>query len=176
MNLEGIPHVLERLPSCAVIGAFALAARGHVRQTIDFDFLTTDARALDERTWSPLRARRIPVAVRRGELDDAFAGVASIQLAAIDVDVLVGWERWQQEIIERAEPMTIAGMELRIATVPDLVLLKLWAGGYGDMQDAVHLLELAHPEEISARLGAALPHLPEDVTRRWNRLLAELGG
>lgn len=176
MNLDGLPHVLERLPSCAVVGAFAMAARGYVRQTIDFDLLTTDARALDEGTWAPLRARRISVVVRRGELDDPIAGVATIELPAIDVDVLIGWERWQQDIIDRAEPMPIFGMDLRIPTLPDLLLLKLWAGGYGDLQDVAKLIELGEPDEISAHLGGALPHLPEEVTRRWNRLLAELGG
>lgn len=41
MNYLLVADIAARLKSCAVVGAYALAARGYVRQTADFDLLTT---------------------------------------------------------------------------------------------------------------------------------------
>ncbi|HVR44845.1 MAG TPA: hypothetical protein VMS56_15545 [Thermoanaerobaculia bacterium] len=175
MNLDGLPRILDRLESCAVIGGFAMAARGRVRTTIDLDLLTTDARALDDRTWSPLRAQRTEVEIRRADLDEPVAGMVRVRLPGIDVDVVIGWDRWQQEIVERAETMPIAGMALPVATTDDLILLKLYAGGVDDMHDVANLLGLEPDGELVRRVDEALRDLPKEMGRRWWRLRAELG-
>jgi len=48
MPISEIPRALDALGvSYALIGGRALIARGYVRLTVDFDFLTTDKRVLD---------------------------------------------------------------------------------------------------------------------------------
>jgi hypothetical protein len=53
MKIEPVVRVLEGLGApYALIGGYAIAARGFARSTIDLDLLTTDARVLDTSTWS----------------------------------------------------------------------------------------------------------------------------
>lgn len=53
MKIEPVLRVLERLGApYALIGGYAVAARGFARSTIDLHLLTTDPRVLDPFTWS----------------------------------------------------------------------------------------------------------------------------
>ena len=48
MNIEPVLRVLDDLGApYALIGGYAIAARGFARSTIDLDLLTTDPRVLD---------------------------------------------------------------------------------------------------------------------------------
>jgi hypothetical protein len=172
VNLDLVARIANRLHSCAVVGAYALAARGYVRQTKDFDLMTTDRSALDTRLWNDVRHDGFEVDVRKGDLEDPLAGVVRFSGDA-PIDLVVAKYKWQQQVIERAEPMRVETATLRVPRTPDLILLKLFAGGYGDMHDIARLLDIGPREPLVAEVTAALSDLPEEMRGRWERLLRE---
>lgn len=55
MTIAPVQRVLESIQvPYALIGAHAMAARGHPRFTVDLDLLTTDTRVLDPALWTDL--------------------------------------------------------------------------------------------------------------------------
>jgi hypothetical protein len=174
MNLELVARVASHLESYAVVGAYALAARGYVRQTADFDLMTTDPAALRTETWEDVARSGIEVSVRKGDADDPLAGVVRIRSHDSSIDVVVAKYRWQQSVIERAETIEVSGIELRIPKTADLILLKLFAGGYGDLHDVARLLETRPREELLTEVDTALAGLPDEMRQRWERLLREI--
>ena len=112
MNIEPVQRVLDGLgASYALIGAHAMAVRGYPRFTVDIDLLTSDERVLGESTWCGLRrAGAAAVDPRRGDAEDPLGGVVHILLAdGTDVDVVVSKWSWEAKVIERAEPVALAG-------------------------------------------------------------------
>lgn len=171
MNLDLIQRITSRLRSCAVIGAYALAARGYVRQTRDFDLLTTDRTALDPKTWDDIRREGIRVDVRKGELDDPLAGVVRFESDSL-IDLVVGKFKWQEALIDRAETVSVESTTLRIPRSADLILLKLFAGGAGDLHDIGALLEIGPREPLIKDVAAALADLPDEMHARWEAMLS----
>lgn len=155
----------------ALIGATALAAHGVARSTYDMDLLTTDARVLEPAAWTGLAAgAHCDIDVRRGDVDDPLAGVVRVsRTGERDVDVIVGRSSWQREVIERATHTELGGLRLRIVTAPDLVLLKLYAGGAQDLWDIEQLLAAGNREAIVAEVESRLSLLPADARDTWGR-------
>lgn len=172
MNLDLVRSVGERFSSWAVVGAYALAIRGYVRQTVDVDLLTTDRSALYDPSWNDLRGSGARVEVRLGDYDDPLGGVVRIRHEQMDIDVVIARYGWQKQLIDRAEEIDVAGVSLRVPPVADLILLKLFAGGYGDMQDVAALLELNHERDVEAAVSFALSGLPAEMGERWQSVLA----
>lgn len=138
----------------ALVGAAAMSAHGALRSTLDIDLLTTDSRVLDAELWSDLRVHA-GVDVRRGDAEDPFAGVVRFERPNERVvDLLVGRTAWQRRAVARAEPLSIEGVSLRVATPVDLVLLKLFAGGAQDAWDVRELLEALAPNAWAPRSSA----------------------
>lgn len=138
----------------ALVGAAAMSAHGALRSTLDIDLLTTDLRVLDAELWSDLRVHA-GVDVRRGDAEDPFAGVVRFERPNERVvDLLVGRPAWQRRAVARAEPLSIEGVSLRVATPVDLVLLKLFAGGAQDAWDVRELLEALAPNAWAPRSSA----------------------
>lgn len=173
MILDVVPTVAARLQSHAVIGAYALAARGYIRHTSDFDLLTTDRSALTTAKWADLTDRGVHVDIRRGDRDDPLGGVVRIQSDTFSIDVVVAKYKWQQMVIDRAEEMAIAGTRLRVPLTRDLVLLKLFAGGYGDLHDIDRLLATDRRPELITDVTDALRDLPPEMNERWQKLLRD---
>jgi len=173
MTIEPVTRVLDAAGiAYALIGAHAMAARGYPRFTIDIDLLTTDIRALDAATWVALIEAGARVDRRRGDDDDPLAGVVRTVLPdATNVDVVVGRWRWEQELVARAEPMTVLGVTIGVPATSDLILLKLAAGGHLDLHDAAALLELEERERVVAEVEARLDDVRPDVRSRWRDLL-----
>ena len=142
MSIEPVQRVLRSIDAPhALIGAHAMAARGYPRFTIDIDLLTPDRRVLAPSLWTPLVETGAAVDPRTGDADDPLAGVVHILLSdGTDVDLVVARWKWEAAVIERAEPMQIAGTEIKVPRTSDLILLKLAAGGYTDLHDAAALL------------------------------------
>lgn len=156
---------------CA-IGASALAAHGVSRSTQDIDLFTTASKALDRSSWQGLPAD-VRHELRRGDLLDSLGGLVRFQAPEdTDVDLVVGKFRWQTAIVGRAIPTVIEGRALRVVTAPDLVLLKLHAGGAKDEWDIGELLVHAD-EELIASVEAKLGDLPDDARVLWQRLRSE---
>ena len=160
----------------ALIGGHALAARGYPRFTIDIDLLTTDVAVLDAALWRPLEDAGAEVERRRGDSSDPLAGVVHVLLDdATDVDIVVARERWQADVVARAEVLTIApGVDLPVPDAADLILLKLAAGGTLDLRDAAALLATNRERLVAiveSRLTDAAPG-PEAMAC-WQQVLAQ---
>ena len=150
----------------ALIGAAALAAAGVARSTYDVDLLTTDARSLGEDVWTEVRAGGASVEIRRGDADDPLLGVVRISSAGErPVDLIVGRFGWQQRAIERAESL---GSGPPVVKPSDLILLKLYAGGFQDLWDIEQLLALPQAAAVGAQVEADLQDLPLDARQRWS--------
>lgn len=173
MNAAPVVELLERLGArCALVGAHAMAVRGYPRFTVDVDFMTSDARVLDAVTWEPLGRSGAAVTIRKGDHDDPLGGVVHLLLAdGTDVDVVLAKWQWEAEVIARADFVTLAGVVVRVPRTSDLILLKLAAGGYGDLQDAAALLALGDAEATTLEVEAHIASVRPDVRALWRDLL-----
>jgi hypothetical protein len=174
MNLEPVRRVLDVLGApYALIGGHALAARGYPRFTVDIDLLTTDRRVLERRIWFPLIDAGAVVDARRGDDDDPLAGVVHVVLPdGTDVDLIVGRWAWEGGVIERAELVTVApGVDIPVPIVSDLILLKLAAGGFADLQDAAALIATGDRRAVVADVESRIDEVRPDVRETWRRLL-----
>jgi hypothetical protein len=148
-----------------------MAVHGVSRGTRDIDLLTLDPRCLDPATWVPLEPEGIATTLRRGEDDDPLAGV--VRLAGADqttLDVVVGRAAWQAEALERAGEREIEGVGVPVVGAPDLILLKLYAGGSQDMWDIEQLLAGPGRPALVADVEARVAALPDDARRLWARI------
>ena len=159
-------YLLERDVSFAVIGAQALLVRGVARFTHDTDFLTLDRTVLAPAFWTELAGAKVEV--RRGDLLDPLMGVVRIRFEDDQVDIVVGKFKWQRVAVERADLLDFEGVALPVVQKPDLVLLKLFAGGPQDLWD-VHAL-LAIDDSIKTDVDRLIVDLPDDVQESWRRL------
>ena len=173
MNLDPVRRVLDTLGSrYALIGAHAMAARGYPRFTLDVDLLTDDPRVLDASHWKPLVRDGAQVDARRGDPDDPLGGVAHLLLPdGTDVDIVVGKWKWEADLIERAEEISIGGAPIRVPSSGDLILLKLAAGGTLDLRDAAALLAIGDRDRIVSEVDAHIDDVRPDVRAAWRDLL-----
>jgi hypothetical protein len=176
MNPEPVLAVLESLGTpYALIGAHAMAARGYPRFTVDIHFLATDPRVLDRATWSGLERAGAAIDPRRGDADDPLAGVVHILLAdGTDVDVILARWTWEARLVDRAERMTIAGVEVPVPGTSDLILLKLAAGGYLDQRDAASLLAIGDRQTLAREIEARIDEVRPAIRDAWQELLASV--
>ena len=168
--LSQITTVLDeaRVPH-AIIGATALTVYGVNRSTLDLDLFTTSPACLDSSFWTVL-ASPVEVDVRRGDLTDPLAGVVRFQApGAQPIDLVVGKLIWQRELIERALP---AGNGPPVVRLPDLILLKLYAGGPQDAWDIQQLLERTDRAETLREVEENLPKLPSRCAAFWQKILS----
>jgi hypothetical protein len=142
--------------SALLIGGLAVSAWGHVRATEDIDFVSSlSPDALRQR----LADHRISTELRRGDrLEGDIPWVLHGKLGSVSFQVLpplvpIAWEN--------ATRVTLpGGGELRIVALPDLIRLKLRAGGPRDLWDVAELLR-RYPEM-------------RDDARKWASELARL--
>lgn len=176
MNPEPVRRALDGLGvRYALIGAHAMAARGFPRFTLDVDLLTTDVRVLDASHWSALVQAGAQVDVRRGDADDPLAGVVHLLLRdGTDVDIVVGKWKWEADLIERAEEISIGAAPIGVPCTGDLILLKLAAGGTLDLRDAAVLLTLGDRDRVVREVEAHIGDVRPDVRAAWRDLLATL--
>ncbi len=172
--VERVAAILDRGDApYAVIGAAAMAARGVGRSTRDLDLLTLSTAWLDSTWWAPLTAAGTEVSVSRGDAADPLAGVVRFHAKGErPVDLVVGRYRWQQRILERAAPAVVGGTSLPTVLAPDIVLLKLYAGGSQDAWDIEQLLAGPDRESVLAAVGAELDDLPARCRGLWTRILS----
>ena len=165
--VEAVAHVLESIGAqFALIGGQAIAVRGYPRMTLDYDFLTSDARVLQAQTWESLVSNEgASVDTRKGDFDDPIAGVAHIQFPdGVEADVLLAKWKWEQAVIERAEPVDVGGVVVPVPSASDLILLKLAAGGPIDIQDVIALVALDRErmfQEVDSKVNSVRPSVSE---------------
>jgi hypothetical protein len=180
---ERVAHAARALGiDTALIGAAALAVHSYARGTEDIDLAT----AVDPRTQLAALARNLAetglhTQLRLPDDDDPLAGV------------LVVWERADEngepadmvEVINFFDPMRsllnparvaiaraveVSGTGLRCVTLPDLIALKLYAGGSGDLADIVQLLARNADADVDLIRSVAQPY---DAKERLEALIEE---
>jgi hypothetical protein len=173
--LETVASALDALGArFALIGGRAVIARGYIRATLDYDFLSTDRLVLDPASWSPLVAAGVGVDCRRGAFDDPIAGVTRLTFPDHGrADVLLAKWKWQAAVIDRAEPIEVEDRIIRVPLTGDLILLKLAAGGVMDLQDATILLRHGDRDGLIADVERHLPDLDRDAQTVWGRVKAD---
>jgi hypothetical protein len=177
MTIEPVRRVLDALGiPFALIGAHAMAARGYPRFTLDIDLLTTDVRVLDEAMWATLVVEGARITPRRGDAEDPLGGVVHIILTdGTDIDLIVAKWQWQADVLQRADTMTLFDGAVRVPAIGDLILLKLAAGGYGDLQDAAALLALGGAA-TRAHVNGVIQDVRPDVRQEWETLQSRVPG
>jgi predicted nucleotidyltransferase len=169
--LDAVLAYLEgRRVAAVVIGGVALAVHGIARATWDIDLLVVDRTVLEPRFWAAWSGPTPDV--RRGDADDPLAGVIRFSGATEPIDVVVGRDPWQRDLLARAVPITVGGRRLPVVDAADLVLLKLHAGGPQDLLDIELLVtaNVAIGREVDARLAA----LPKDLQALWRTVRSRI--
>jgi hypothetical protein len=141
---ERVAALLEkRNISAVVIGAIALAAHRYVRHTEDID-LGVDATVGQLRTLlSDLRSEGFEAVLHEPDADDPLGGLIDVSGPFGLVQIVSFANRFPAAIHDAldAEPARIRpGSALRLTPIPQLVALKLYAGGSQSKADIVELL------------------------------------
>jgi hypothetical protein len=133
--------------ACMVIGGVAASFLGRPRLTQDIDALVI----LDEDQWSVAVANAAQYGIVP-RIDGAieFARRARVLLlrhteSGIDIDVSLGGLVFEQTAITRSTVHDMAGVQVRLPSVEDLIVMKAIAHRPKDMQDIEGLLA-AHPD------------------------------
>jgi predicted nucleotidyltransferase len=159
----------RRIPF-AMIGAAAMAVHGVSRSTADVDLLTMDVSCLDGTMWRELEPSTT-VDARSGDADDPLRGIVRFARSGdVDLDLVVGRPAWQQEALSRATLRTED--EVPVVSLPDLILLKLYAGGSQDAWDIEQLLAVDVTGTAAVDVQARVALLPAASRRLWDRLRA----
>jgi hypothetical protein len=129
---------------------------------------------LDRATWTSIAEEGGLVDPRRGDHEDPLAGVVHILLAdSTDIDVILAKWKWEAAVIDRAELMSVRdGVTIRVPTLSDLILLKLAAGGFRDLQDAAALLQVGDRQALVNDVESRIRDVRPDVQDVWRDLIA----
>lgn len=166
---------------CAVIGAMALAVHNYPRATEDFDLATdVDPFRTLPAIAETLRARGYEVELVTPDAEDPLGGVLNVTGPDFGLVQVVNYENPfssrrtpATEAIRNATAGGIDGSRLRVVTLPDLIALKLYAGGPKSRADVAELLQRNAPVDLvairavceRARLGPQLEALLEELER-----------
>ena len=141
---ETVTGILKRHRIAAVvIGAVALAAYHYVRQTNDID-LGVNADLPTLRTLvEALRQAGFTAELRDPDGDDPLGGVIDVTGPFGLLQIISYGDRFPAVIddaLRTANLVVRAGSPLRLVPIPQLIALKLYAGGYKSKADIVELL------------------------------------
>ncbi|MFW5968557.1 MAG: hypothetical protein ACOCV2_13620 [Persicimonas sp.] len=134
----------------AVIGAMALGVHGYARGTDDFDLgvITSEPEEIFEQIVAELSAE-FDTDYRLPDASDPLGGVLTIEGAGMQPIEIVNFVNRDNLTLRSPGPAAVrhskAGLiedsPLKVVTLPYLVALKLFAGGFASLGDAVALLE-----------------------------------
>ena len=168
-----LAEVARILDACAIryalIGAGALAAHGVARSTYDIDLLTMDGGVLDAGLW--LSMSDATADIRTADAEDPLGGVVRFRRDDDrDVDLIVGRPAWQDQVVQRATPLRLPDVTVPVVTAPDLILLKLYAGGSQDAWDIEQLLAGSARGALIREVERHVSVLPPDGVSLWHAL------
>lgn len=155
---EDILGILKRhRVDAVVIGAVALAAYRYVRQTDDLDLGVNAETPTLRAVVESLRQSGYPAELREPDADDPLGGVIDVTGAFGHVQVVSFAGRFPaviEDAVRAAKLVVREGSPLRLAPIPQLIALKLYAGGHKSKADIVELLA-RNPELDLAEVRAA---------------------
>jgi predicted nucleotidyltransferase len=136
LESDGVPHT--------TIGGVAVSLLGQPRATQDIDLVIW----LDPERWKRLLETGAQYGFTPRLADPlGFAQQARVLLlqhdsSGISIDISCGALPFEQEMIERAQPIQIGTLRLRVPSPEDLVITKAVAGRAKDLADIESLLDL----------------------------------
>lgn len=181
---ERVAEVARQLGiEMALIGAAALAAHNYVRGTNDVDLATAvDPRTTLRELQEALTKLALHTKLNMPDEDDVLGGVLGVwehedeEGTPVDVVEVVNFHNPYRprpnpaaRAIGNAMPLE-AGSPLRYVRLPDLVALKLYAGGRTDLADIGELLVKNPEADVNEIRSAAAPYDRDD---NLERLIAE---
>jgi hypothetical protein len=174
LEAERISAILSsREVPVLVIGAVALAAHGYVRATFDIDLgvnvAIRDLKILEMH----LRSAGFVTALHEPDGDDPLGGVIDVTSPSGLIQIVNFGDRFPaviQDALEGEKIQARPDLALRVIPLPQLVVLKLYAGGVKSLADIIELLR-RNPE---ADLQNIETLCRKYRLRGWNRVLAEL--
>lgn len=125
----------------AIIGGLAVALQAAPRFTRDIDLVVW----IDDARWADLIASAEPFAITPRRADVlAFAQRTRMLLLAhsggVPLDISCGVLPFEQELVERAEPLDVGAVVVRVATPVHLLVMKAIANRPRDRADIETLL------------------------------------
>lgn len=146
-NLEAAEKVAELLSrhkvDAVVIGAVALAAYRYIRQTDDIDLgVNADVPTL-RRIVTSLQEAGFAAVLREPDGDDPLGGVVDVTGPFGLVQIVSYADRFPiviEDAVREASLVVREGSPLRIVPLPQLIALKLYAGGLKSKSDIVEVL------------------------------------
>lgn len=156
MFSEALSQIIERLAqaqkarlldSYALIGGFAVSAWGVARATQDIDLAvalgTSDPHAL---------ATYLGATYESGGIDDPLHGVFRLSLRGkgqeVPVQLIVLPSQLAAIAFNHIETLLVLGYSVPVVNWQALVLLKLFAGGPVDLQDARNIVAVRRPNGV----------------------------
>lgn len=156
-----------------VIGAVALAAHRYVRATLDIDLGVNVAIGELETLEMHLRNAGYITTLHVPDGDDPLGGVIDVLSPNGLIQIVNFGDRFPAVIEDALEGEKIQArpdLALRVIPLPQLVALKLYAGGVKSLADIVELLR-RNPEADLQKIGKICRKYR---LRGWNRVLEEL--
>src|ERR1044071_1840284 len=162
-----------------IVGAVAVSIRGQPRNTDDVDAVVLG----DTTSWE----RVLESAARYGfvpRIDDVldFAAHSRVLLlrhepSGVDVDVSLGALPFEREMIERSTIVKVSGLQLRLSSAEDLVIMKALARRPKDIADIDGILtvnpdlDLAHVRHHLREFSSVLemPEIYDDFEQLLRR-------
>lgn len=156
---QGIPY--------ALVGGVAVSFRAQPRMTADVDFVI--AADVERAVLLAARLEGTPFQPLVGGVEDvvrqSFILPLKHRATKVKLDLALGLSGFEQEAIARAERREHEGVRFSLATVEDLLMMKVLAGRPQDEQDVrglvtVHgkLIDWDYCRKVAAELQDALGH------------------
>ena len=140
--------------SYVLVGGFAVSAWGVVRATRDIDLAVVIGTANPH-----LLASRLEASYQAGDPDDPLRGVFRMEIPAgeqvIPVQLIVLHQKWAEAVFRDAETLSILDCQVPVVNWRALVLLKLYAGGPVNLQDARDIVAVRQPGQAERQALAA---------------------
>jgi hypothetical protein len=144
-------HVLTDF---VLIGGLAVSRWGFARATADIDFLISIGKTSLEEVADKVRGT-----ARKGDFSDPILGVINYNVTRtkIPVQLVQLPPAWERLALENPTLQLVGTVKVPIIDWAPLVLLKMYAGGALDFQDAENIIRLNKPsaKQISALLKRA---------------------
>ena len=158
---EEVQVILRRFHvDAVVIGAVALAAHRYVRYTEDLDLgVTADLPTL-RAVADALRQEGYSAELREPDAHDPLGGVLDMHGLYGSIQIISFAGRFPaviKDALTEATVVTREGSTLHIAPIPQLVALKLYAGGLKAKADIVELLK-RNPEADLRKIQVTCDH------------------
>lgn len=179
--MTGIEEALGELASAleslqipyALIGGLAVSLRGEPRATLDVDLAVwVEADALGA-TVDALCHRFRSVSKDPAEFVRSTRVLPLMTSQSVRADIVFGLLPTEREIVRRATPMTVAGTSVRVASVEDLILMKLVSERERDQEDARRLLRRFGKQLDRNYLEPRITELAESLARPEIRRMLE---